>query len=183
MHKELLILGFVGDSGPISGYDIHRIVRAHGELFADLKRPNMYYLLERLAGEKYLRVRAEAGTRGRRGERLLYALTAAGKRRFRELLDSEVTRFGTVHTGIEVAVIFLAQLTPAAGIALLQKRLQIVELHRKRVAAAFGDVGKRGPHARIAADHMLTLVDAEIGWIKRSIATLQSESASAGSRR
>jgi len=172
MHKELLILGFVGNSKPISGYDLHRIVRAHGELFTDLKKPNMYYLLDRLAKEGYLRVRAEAGRRGRSGERLLYSLTASGRRRFRQLLDAEVQRYGTVHTGIEVAVIFLAQLSGSNAIELFGKRRQVVDAHRKRVAAAFGDVSARGALARIAADHMLSLIDAELEWIKRSTALL-----------
>ena len=92
--------------------------------------------------------------------------------RFRELLESEVQRFGTVHTGIEVAIIFLAQVSPAAGVALLKKRLRIVEAHRAKVSAAFGDVSTRGIHGRIAADHMLTLIDAELGWLQRSIAAL-----------
>lgn len=173
MHKELLILGFVGNSGPISGYDLHRIVRAHGELFTDLKKPNMYYLLERLAKQGFLRVRPQAGARGRRGERLMYALTPKGKQRFRELLAGEVQRYGTVHTGIEVAVVFLSQLSATEGIALLCKRRALVEAHRKRVAAAFGDAAKRGALARIAADHMLALIGAELEWVKRSIVTLE----------
>ena len=69
MHKELMILGLVVDFGPITGYDLHRIVRAHGDLFTDLKKPNMYYLLNRLEQEGFLRSRATAGARGPRGER------------------------------------------------------------------------------------------------------------------
>lgn len=168
-----MILGFVGNSGPISGYDMHRIVRAHGELFADLKKPNMYYLLDRLAEDGYLRVRSEAGSRGRSGERTLYSLSASGRRRFRELLAEEVQRFGTVHTGIEVAIVFLSQLPRPQSIALLQKRRLCVEANRKRVTDAFGDVASRGVLARIAADHMLTLIDAELGWVKRSIRILE----------
>lgn len=173
MHKELLILGFVGSSGPISGYDMHRIVRAHGELFADLKKPNMYYLLDRLAQDGYLRVRSEAGTRGRSGERTLYALSASGKRRFRQLLTEEVQRFGTVHTGIEVAIVFLSQLPRARAVQLLRTRRASVEANRKRVTDAFGDVASRGVLARIAADHMLTLIDAELRWVTRSIRALE----------
>ena len=68
MHKELHILGLL-QSGPLTGYDLHRIVVAHGELFTDLKKGNVYYLLERLAARGALQVTAEAGARGPRRDR------------------------------------------------------------------------------------------------------------------
>ncbi len=37
MHKALLILGLL-QGGPKTGYDLNRIVRAHGELYTDLKK-------------------------------------------------------------------------------------------------------------------------------------------------
>ena len=44
MHKSLLILGLLVHR-PLHGYELHRIVRAHGELYTDLKKANLYYLL------------------------------------------------------------------------------------------------------------------------------------------
>ncbi|MDQ2817983.1 MAG: PadR family transcriptional regulator [Candidatus Eremiobacteraeota bacterium] len=172
-HKELMVLGLVGDEGSMSGYDLHRIVRAHGELFTDLKKANIYHLLDRLATQGYFRMRTEGGARGRRGERLLYSLTAKGRGRFHELLELEVQRYGTIHTGIEVAVIFLSQLPRQKRLALLRKRQQSVWSHRERVATALGDVSSRGVLSKIAADHVLALVDAELEWVKRSIAAVE----------
>lgn len=168
-----MILGLVADFGPITGYDLHRIVRAHGELFTDLKKPNMYYLLERLANEGYLRVRATAGARGRRGERLHYTLTSNGRRRFKELLKEQIPRYDAIHTGIEVSVIFLAQLPRVDGIRLLEARLEAVQAQRDRAVVALGDITKRGMLARISADHLVSLIDAEIAWVQRAIASLQ----------
>ncbi len=85
MHKGLLILGLLHNH-PLSGYDLHRIVRAHGELYTDLKKANLYYLLDRLAKDGYVKVRAEPGARGPRGERLVYSSTKKGRERFIELL-------------------------------------------------------------------------------------------------
>ena len=83
MHKILLLLGLLLRR-PLHGYELHRIVRAHGELYADLKKGNLYYLLDRLAAEGYLKVQAEPGTRGARGERVIYELTDQGRARFVE---------------------------------------------------------------------------------------------------
>jgi DNA-binding PadR family transcriptional regulator len=174
MHKELMILGLVADFGPITGYDLHRIVRAHGELFTDLKKPNMYYLLERLGKEGYLRVRATSGARGRRGERIHYTLTPAGRRQFRQLLEEQIQRYDTVHTGIEVSVIFLSQLPRKDAVRFLEARQEAVQAHRDRVVTALGDVTKRGTLARISADHLVSLIDAEIAWVKRAIASVRS---------
>jgi DNA-binding PadR family transcriptional regulator len=62
-----------------SGALFHRIVRAHGEFYADLNKANLYYLLERLAGAGCLEVQAEPRARGPRRERLISALPDRGK--------------------------------------------------------------------------------------------------------
>ncbi len=175
MHKELLILGLAGSRGPISGYDIHRIVRAHGDFFTDLKKPNMYYLLGRLAQSGHLHVRAEPGTRGRRGERLLYKLTPKGRRRFHELLRLQLQRYDTVHTGIEVAIIFLSQLSKKRALTLMKQRAAVVQKHQRTAAQALANVSKRGTLAKISADHLLTLINAEVEWLKGAIATLERD--------
>jgi DNA-binding transcriptional ArsR family regulator len=79
VHKRLLLLGLLRH-GPLSGYELNRIVRAHGDLYADLKKANIYYLLTRLAEDGLVEVEVQPGARGRRGERLVYRLTAVGKR-------------------------------------------------------------------------------------------------------
>lgn len=172
VHKELLILGMLGDAGPTSGYDLHRIIRAHGELFSDLKKANMYHLLDRMAREGYLRVRRETGARGRLGEKRLYSLTRAGRRRFELLLTDLVKGYDTVHTGVEVAMVFLRQLRRSSARSLLRARRTAVAERRRAVVAAFGDISARQPFTRIAADHLLSLIDAEAGWLERSLRLL-----------
>lgn len=172
MHKTLLILGLLRNH-PLSGYDLHRIVRAHGELYTDLKKANLYYLLDRLAREGYLRVRAEAGARGPRGERLLYSLTQKGRRRFLELVRETLGTFEPAHTGVDVAVVFLSELPRADALELLNERHKIVSGRRDRAAAELSDFATRGPLPRIAANHLLSLIDAELEWIARSLAHLR----------
>jgi|SRR6266571_2774658 len=172
MHKVLLILGLLR-RGPLYGYELHRIVRAHGDLYTDLKKANLYYLLDRLASEGHLRVQTEAGARGARGERLIYELTDQGRARFDELLHEILLTYEPVHTGVGTAVVFLAQLPGTEGIALLEERRQIVAQRRAQVAAALSDLATRGPLVRIAGDHLVSLIDAELAWIDRSLVYLR----------
>ena len=168
MHKILLLLGLLLHR-PLYGYELHRIVRAHGELYADLKKANLYYLLERLASEGYLQMETEAGTRGARGERLIYEITEQGRAKFVTLLREILHTYEPIHTGIETAVVFLKQLSPAEGLGLLEERRQIIATRRTAIAAELGEREKSDPLVYIAGDHLLSLIDAELAWLDRSL--------------
>lgn len=172
MHKVLLLLGMLLD-GPLYGYQMHQIIRAHGELYADLKKANLYYLLERLAKDGYLEVKAEPGTRGARGERLIYMLTEHGRLHFHELLRETLVSYELVHTGIETAIVFLSYLSRDEGIALLQRRRQTIQQRREQVIADVGQPNEHTPLVTVAGDHLVSLIDAELAWIERSLAYLR----------
>jgi DNA-binding PadR family transcriptional regulator len=175
MHKALLVLGLL-QAGPKTGYDIHRIVRAHGELYTDLKKANLYYLLERLAGEGCLQMQAEPGARGPRRERLVYTLTELGRKRFDELLRTVLHEYDPIHSGIEIAVIFLTHIPSAEAITLLDHRRETVASRRAQVATDLGGLLTHGGlMQRIAADHLLSQIDAELAWVERALAQLREQ--------
>jgi len=167
-HKRLLLLGLLRD-GPRHGYELNRIVRAHGTLYADLGRANIYYLLDRMAAEGLVKVDAQPGARGNRGVRLMYRLTDAGRDRFDALLRAEMITFDPVHTGVDVAVVLLSSLPHTEVLALLRARREVVANRRAEVVAELDPIADRAPLAQIAADHLITLVDAELTWLDRSI--------------
>jgi DNA-binding PadR family transcriptional regulator len=169
MHKELLVLGLL-QSGPMTGYDLHRVVVAHGELYTDLKRGNVYYLLERLAKASFLQVTTEAGARGPRRERLIYALTDQGRRRFHDLLRTVVRTYELAHIGVEVGMVFLPYLDLQDAIRLLEERRQSVIARRALIEPGADMVGKL--HEQLAQDHLLSLMDAELAWIARALRRL-----------
>lgn len=170
MHKELHILGLLL-SGPKTGYDLHRIVVAHGELFADLKKGNVYYLLERLAEAGALAVTAEGGARGPRRERLVYALTDQGRQRFRELLREVIRTYELPHSGVEVGMIFLPHLDLHDAVNLLEERRQAVLARRAVLEPKEGDNGHM--HERLAQDHLLYMTNAELAWVERTLQHLR----------
>jgi len=172
MHKVLLLLGLLLH-GPRYGYELHQIVRAHGELYADLKKSNLYYLLERLASEGALRVRAEEGTRGARGERLIYELTDQGRTRFKELLREVILTYEPAHIGVDTAVMFLATLPHAKSLHLLTERRRIVGARREIVAKELAVGAEDDPLLHVASDHLLSLIDTELAWLDRSLTYLR----------
>lgn len=172
MHKRLLILGFLL-TGPLSGYDLHRRIAAHGELYKDLKKPNLYYLLDRMAQEGLVRMRVEPGARGPRGERLLYSITSAGRSAMVQLLRSVLLSYEPVHSGIDVAIVLLDQLPAEEARGLLQQRLDTATGRRRQLAE---ELGPQGTKPGSAGEHMLMLVDAEIQWLRTA---LQARSARA----
>jgi DNA-binding PadR family transcriptional regulator len=171
MHKDLLILGLLRP-GPMYGYELNRFVVAHGEIYRDLKKANLYYLLDRLAKDGYLTVAEEPGARGARGARLIYTITEAGQQRFNTLLREVIINYEPEHNGIDVAVIFLSRLPSAEAIGLLEQRRAVVAERRQRLAAELGDPNAHGPLRYIANDHLLSQIDAELAWIDRSLVYL-----------
>ena len=165
MHKRLLLLGFLRER-PLTGYEVSRLVAAHGGLYSDLKKGNVYYLLDRLAREGLVSVKTEAGARGPRGERLVYSITAAGRRELVGLLRKEIETYEPLHSGIEVAVVLLDELPTSEGRALLETRLRAVE---DAVGKLRLSLGAAGSVPGSAGDHMLELGEAERRWLARAI--------------
>jgi DNA-binding PadR family transcriptional regulator len=174
VHKQLMLLGFLL-RGPRHGYELHQMIKAHGELYSDLKKANVYYLLEKLAEEGCVRVRTEGGARGPRGERLVYAVTPKGRRRFEELLRAVLSAFEPAHIGIEVAAVFLNHLRRSEVLALLGRRREVVAQRRRQVAADLGDLAAVSLPVRLAADHILGSIDGELAWIDRAGKLLRDE--------
>jgi DNA-binding PadR family transcriptional regulator len=170
VHKELHLLGLLL-LGPKTGYQLHRITQAHGELYTDLKKGNVYYLLDRLAKSGALEVAAEAGAPGPRRERLVYAITDYGRQRFHELLREVLRTYELPHTGVEVGMVFLPYLDVTEVTQLLTERRSAV-LDRR--AAVVGEMHSPDHgHVSLAQDHLLSLIEAELSWIERTIRRLQ----------
>lgn len=172
MHKILSLLGLLL-RGPKSGYDLHRIQQAHGELYADLKKGNVYYLLDRLARDGYLDVRTEPGTRGRRGERLIYSLTDPGRAYFDELLAEVLRTPEPLYTSVGAAAVHLARLPAREALELLDERRRATQERRAQVAER-QEMHQGQPLVELALDHLLSLIDADLAWTDRAMDRLRA---------
>lgn len=172
MHKTLLILGIL-KRGPMHGYELLQIVRNHGTLYTDLKKANLYYLLKRLADDGALAVTVEEGTRGARGERLIYSLTEAGEKQFDQLMREVLVTYEPGDLGVEVAVVFLSTLSSIEVVSLLEERRLLVEKRRVTVMQEYENVNKQRLLFEMAVGHMIGLIDAELAWINQAIEIIQ----------
>jgi DNA-binding PadR family transcriptional regulator len=131
-------------------------------------------LLERLTKEGCLEVQAEPGARGPRRERLIYALTERGKERFGELLRQVLRQYMPIHSGVEIAILFLARVPIAEAITLLEQRREAVAARRTKVVAELGDFAAHGTLQRIAEDHLLSQIDSELAWADRALSQIRA---------
>lgn len=163
MYKRLVILALLLVE-PLSGYRLHQVAAAHGELYADLKKPNLYYLLNRMEQEGLVAASAEPGARGPRRERLVYAITDAGRDAFDGLLRRELGGYEPSHLGIEAAAVLLDHLPVGDAVRLLRERRAAATAYRERARESLA-----GAEPGSAGDHLLLLVEAELTWIDRAI--------------
>jgi DNA-binding PadR family transcriptional regulator len=176
--KTLMVLGLL-QAGPRHGYELHRIVVAHGTLYADFKKPTLYHLLHRLAVQGAVEVHAEGGTRGRRGERLIFALTPAGSAKFQELLRDALSTYDPAQTAFEMATAYLPWIPQKEAAALLAKRRQAIESRYAEVVHELDHLTSEPASQQLSArslatDHALSLLHAELAWMDRAARHLAS---------
>lgn len=174
--RTLMVLGLL-KSGPRHGYELHRIVVAHGSLYADFKKPTLYHMLHRLALQGAVEVHSEGGARGPRGERLVFALAPAGEALLLDLLRAALSSHDSSQTSFEVAVAFVGLLPAAEAQELLRRRLAVVRERRAEVIVEIESMSAQGDPVRVAprqlaADHALSLMDTEMAWTDRAIRRL-----------
>ena len=131
-----------------------------------------------------MQVHSEGGARGPRGERLVFELAPKGESLFLRLLRSALSSYDMAQTSFEVAAAFMALLPAAEAQALIRRRREAVRARRAEVTAEMELVATQPQNMRLAArqlaaDHALSLMDAEIAWIDRAIRQL----ATGGSRK
>jgi DNA-binding PadR family transcriptional regulator len=165
-NTELLLLGLLGRQG-MHGYELSQFLEHRLSFLSDLKKPTAYRLLDRLHGSGLVARTAEKA--GRRPERGVYSLTAAGEARLdgllrRHLARSEPTRFAS-----NVALLFSDRLDPAARVSLLAARREAAS-HRRADLAAQVAVHTPGTSPRLVLEHDLALLDAELAWLDAQIA-------------
>jgi len=171
--RTLMVLGLL-QSGPKHGYELHQILVAHGALYADFKKPTLYHLLHRLTLQGAVKVHSESGTRGRRGERLVFALTPEGGELFQELLRQALSTYDRIGTTFEMAAAYLPWLPAREAQVLLKKRRRAIEDLHAGVVSELGHLAAR-PASRIlaarslATDHALCLLEAELAWLDRAM--------------
>lgn len=189
-YRQLMLLGLLLDH-PMYGQQIREVIENHHHLFAEhIKKPTIYYQLERLAQDGYLEARQETVEAPGTGlahedlalrEREVYHITAQGRAYFLTLLRQALKSHTTQLGDLDACLFFLDQLAPAETVALLKERYARVARERAEVAYHMQTTQMQDRAHRLVTDHQLALLDAELGWLARTLIEVQGEVSAATS--
>ncbi len=191
MYKQVMLLGLLLEQ-PMYGQQIREVIENHHAIFADfIKKPTIYYQLERLARDGYLEVRREVveapGTGSAHDElalreRDVYYITEQGRVYFYKLLRDALGAHTPQLSDMDACLFFLDHLQPGESIVLLKERYELVARDRTQVVQCMQDVHVQDDAHKLVNDHKLTLLDAELNWLARTIMHLQTRPAIAHSQ-
>lgn len=183
MYKQVMLLGLLLEK-PMYGQQIREVIENHHTIFADfIKKPTIYYQLERLAHDGYLEVRREAVEAPGTGfahdelaprERDVYYITERGRGYFYKLLREALGAHEPQLSDMDACLFFLDHLGPGEASALLKERYELVSRERTQVAQSMQVLRVQDEAHKLVNDHKLTLLDAELNWLARTIMHLQT---------
>jgi DNA-binding PadR family transcriptional regulator len=185
MYKQVMLLGLLLEK-PMYGQQIREVIETHHDLLANfIKKPTIYYQLDRLAADGYLEIRRETVEAPGPGaahdamalrERDIYYITDRGRRYFSSLLRDMLSVYRPGLSDIDVCFFFLHHLSKQEAIALLSERHALVASYRTSTAQKYASTQDEAH--RLVYDHGLTLLDAELNWLQRTVDHLRANRSS-----
>jgi len=159
IQGELVLLGLLKE-GPKHGYDIKIKIKEILALFAGVELKSIYYPLRIL--EKKGLVAKKKSKEGRRPERIVYALTEKGNKRFEELLNKSLLQLKRPQFNLDLSLYFLHYMKPANARRRLRARLLIL----KRISRALqlmirNQSSKKDPSLARILEHNFKMLEAE----------------------
>ena len=186
MYKQVMLLGLLLER-PMYGQQIREVIETHHHIFADfIKKPTIYYQLERLAHDGYLEVRKENVEAPGTGyahdelalrEREVYYITEKGRAYFYSLLRAALGSHAPQLSDLDACLFFLDYLETDEAVALLRERYELVVQDREQTSKKKQDVQLQDDAHQLVNDHKLTLLEAELNWLARTIMHLQTRPA------
>lgn len=190
MYKQIMLLGLLMEM-PMYGQQIREVIETHHDVFADfIKKPTIYYQLDRLAHDGYLEIRRESVEAPGTGaahtdfalrERDMYYITEAGKRHFAQLLRDTLSAYTPGLSSVDASLFFLHHVRAGEAVTLLQERYGTVTHHRAIVIKQMESEHVQDDAHKLVNDHKLTLLDAELRWLERTIEHLKTTKRSSSS--
>ena len=178
MYKQVMLLGLLLEK-PMYGQQIREVIETHHDLFADfIKKPTIYYQLERLNHDGYLEIRREnveapgtgyAHEELAQRERDVYHITEAGRQHFSALLREMLSTYTPALSDVDACLFFLHHLAPSEAVTLLKERHALVARYRSLVTQQIEKYQVIDDAHQLVNDHKLILLDAELDWLSRTI--------------
>lgn len=158
MTKQLLLLGLLSESD-MHGYKLNEYVEQAMRLHTDIKKSTVYYTLERLEKDGY--VRQETERVGRRPERRVYKITGKGKEYFLDLLRRHLSDYTRKYYADDIGIAFMDRLPADELRRLLTEKREKVQSVLKDLRAQ----PKQGENSRYVVSHNIAHLEADLAWI------------------
>jgi DNA-binding PadR family transcriptional regulator len=171
--RELLILGILRRQA-LSAYAVDKTVRQHSPLYRLMNRGNVYHLVQRLSESGYLQRKIASSKRGPSPSKFVFTLSAAGEKRFGEVLERVMLDAQSPEPSLAIALVLLGQLPRARGIALLREREREIARQERRVRRLFGDLEARSAPGFLAGTHALHALESERTFLRDALRRLQN---------
>jgi len=170
IEQELILLGLLKEN-PQHGYQIKTKIKEILSIFAGVDLKSIYYPLQVL--EKRGLVAKRVAREGRRPQRLVYALTEKGNRRFEELLNKSFLDFKRPQFSLDLSLYFLHYIKPEVSRRRLRARLMVLANLTKELKQMTHPSQEKRPLslARIL-EHNLQMVESEAKFLRQLIQTL-----------
>lgn len=166
--RHLLLLGILMVHSQ-HGYQLHEFIERNLGRVTDMKKPTAYATLDRLSNAGYVDVHTER--EGNRPVRKVYQITEAGQAYFMELLRVGLATADEMKFSSDIPIMFLDHLPASEAIALLQERLEQLEIQLEvdRSAPPHGF----GIGVDLALEHHLAHLEADHQWIESVLERLR----------
>lgn len=170
IQQELILLGLLKNS-PKHGYEIKKDIEEILSLFAGIDLKSIYYPLRILEKKGYLSKRISK--KGKRPQRLVYALTSKGQVLFNQLLAKSFLNFKRPQFSLDLSLYFLRYMQPAV----VKRRLRARMLILNRLARSLENTirkmkEKKDSCLTLILDHNLQMVKSESDFLARLLLTL-----------
>lgn len=173
--RSLLLLGALTVRSQ-HGYQLNDFIeRCH---VAELKKPTVYALLDRLVAAGHISLQTEQA--GNRPVRKVYSLTTSGKLLLNDLLRENLRTPDTGSGAGDIGLMFLDYLPRPEAIALLRERLARLDAE----LAATPMVPPHGGHlsVHLALEHQTALRHADRAWLAHLIERLETAESAIANR-
>ena len=170
MVQQLLLLGILLN-GKMHGYRLNDYVAHAMNLCSDLKKPTVYYELERL--EKDGHVKHEVERVGKRPERRVYEITEYGRAYFFDLLRTHLSNFTRTYYGDDIGIAFMDQLPVAEARKLLAEKREKIEI----ILQQFLELPEHTGNWRYVIRHNIVHLEADLAWLNDVLRELCDERA------
>ncbi|RDI40947.1 PadR family transcriptional regulator [Falsibacillus pallidus] len=169
-HRSLILLGLLMGQSQ-HGYQINEFIERNLSTVTDMKKPTAYATLDKLNNKGYIDIQLEQ--EGNRPTRKVYSINENGRKYFYELLLQNLSSAESVNYQGDIGLMFIDFLPMDQAIPALQERLK----KNKKLIDRFSQTPSHGIRTgvNLAVEHKITMLEAEVTFLEKTIKLLQSE--------